>query len=134
MPTTTSTTPPRGRGLKCLRRVALGCGAFPGRAGRAAGVGGGSAWGLHVWAVVSLRFIGVRPPAVVIGDDNWLSAPWGPSAGAALRVQTRRRSFDVGHHFFYVSLYHFLAGVSRHRISIKAVVLKLVEVQGQLDH
>ncbi len=33
---------------------------------------GGSAWGPHVWAVVSLRFIGVvRPPAVVIGDDNW---------------------------------------------------------------
>jgi len=33
---------------------------------------------------------------------------------AALRVQTRRRSFDVGHYLFYVSLYHFLAGVSRH--------------------
>jgi len=41
---------------------------------------------LHVWAVVSLRFIGVRPPAVVIGDVDWLSAPWGLPRGP--RVKT----------------------------------------------
>ena len=69
---------------------------------------------MRVWAVVSLRFVGVmRPPAVVIGDGDWRRGLWNEEeckAGAAgcfvsevVDINTERRVV-VGYNDMFTAL------------------------------